>query len=217
MLTAKGNATRSRILETTVDLLVEGGRENVGLDAVLRATSISKSQLFHYFPGGKEELLRTATGRQMERALTSEVSAPGLLDSWEAWRAWIDLVIRLHLEQADNDSCQVAALAARSADLDLECRRLVGVGFEQWIQQIDLSLQSMQAKGLLRRGLNTRELASAVLASLEGGAVIDKATGSRDHLRYALEASYSYIKSFAQSSSTGVLEYAEAATSAESS
>ncbi len=48
-LTAKGQATRRRIVDTAADLMVERGVLAVSLDDVGRVTSTSKSQMYHYF------------------------------------------------------------------------------------------------------------------------------------------------------------------------
>ncbi len=49
-LTAKGTATRARIVEGAAQLIRERGVANVSLDDIRAVTSTSKSQLFHYFP-----------------------------------------------------------------------------------------------------------------------------------------------------------------------
>jgi len=56
-LTAKGEATRNRIVEGAAVVLREKGVSAATLDDVMARTQTSKSQLFHYFPAGKDELL----------------------------------------------------------------------------------------------------------------------------------------------------------------
>ncbi|HEX3750117.1 MAG TPA: TetR/AcrR family transcriptional regulator, partial [Streptosporangiaceae bacterium] len=57
MLTSKGTATRQRIVAGAAALVRDLGPANVSLDDIRAATSTSKSQLFHYFPDGKSDLL----------------------------------------------------------------------------------------------------------------------------------------------------------------
>jgi AcrR family transcriptional regulator len=148
METAKGQATKARILEAAVEMLVAGGAENLSVDDVLRTTRTSKGQLFHYFPGGKDELRRAATVRQMERLVTA--SAPAGLDTWEAWERWIDQLLRLHDLQSQDDHCEVAALAARAVDNDSGTRAVVGQAYDQWMGLLRVQLEKMRAAGLLR-------------------------------------------------------------------
>src|SRR5260370_34803914 len=56
-LTAKGEATRSRIIKAAAEVLREKGVVLTTLDDVMARSRTSKSQLFHYFPEGKDELL----------------------------------------------------------------------------------------------------------------------------------------------------------------
>jgi AcrR family transcriptional regulator len=51
-LTKKGLATRQRIVEGTAAEIRANGVAVVTLDDVMARTRTSKSQLFHYFPGG---------------------------------------------------------------------------------------------------------------------------------------------------------------------
>src|ERR1700753_3150036 len=120
MTTAKGRATRARILEAAVDMLVAGGAENLNLDEVLRATSTSKGQLFHYFPGGKDDVRSAATQRQLERLV--EASTPARLDTWEAWERWIETMVRLHERQGRGDPCEGAAPGAPGGGRDTASR-----------------------------------------------------------------------------------------------
>ncbi|MFG1962444.1 TetR/AcrR family transcriptional regulator [Nonomuraea sp. NPDC049028] len=51
--TAKGRATRARIVMGAAELLREQGVALTTLDDIRGRTGTSKSQLFHYFPAGK--------------------------------------------------------------------------------------------------------------------------------------------------------------------
>ena len=198
MATAKGDATRARILESTVDLLIRVGPERTFLDDILAATSTSKSQLFHYFPGGKDELVHAATAAQVSRLLGREtISRP--LDTWEAWDEWMATMIRLHRLQSRDDACEVSALAGRSVDPDPESRRLVGDAYETWLAQVESGIQSMRETGLLRAGADPHRLAITILASLQGGAVLDRATGSSENLEIALESAVAQLRGFVAS------------------
>ncbi|GGT10169.1 TetR/AcrR family transcriptional regulator [Streptomyces chromofuscus] len=195
MTTAKGRATKARILEAAVDLLVQGGAENLSLDEVLRATKTSKGQLFHYFPGGKEELCHAATERQLERLIAATM--PSQLDTWEAWQEWIRHLVHLHELQSQDDACEVAGLAGRALDNDPGTRAAIGRAYEQWSELLRSQLEKMQANGLLRADAPVDKLASMVLTALQGGAVIDKATNSSRHLTSALDLTYTLLRQYA--------------------
>ena len=70
--TAKGLATRNRIIEGTATRLRSDEPGTATLDDVRAWTGTSKSQLFHYFPEGKEELLLEVARYEAERVLEDQ-------------------------------------------------------------------------------------------------------------------------------------------------
>ncbi len=87
-LTAKGKATRRRIVEGAAEVLREQGVNTVTLDDVMARTRTSKSQLFHYFPDGKDELLLAVAEFEADQVIEDQQPYLGRLDSWEDWRRW---------------------------------------------------------------------------------------------------------------------------------
>jgi TetR/AcrR family transcriptional repressor of nem operon len=194
MPTPKGEATKARIVEAAADLLITAN--DINLDEVMRLTRTSKGQVFHYFPDGKEELRRAAA--QCHLARLAQADAPAVpLATWQDWESWIEQILRLHEQQGRDDACEVAAQAGRALDTDRITRDLVGRMYEQWAAELRDQLTAMQASGLLREGTPVTELASTMLAALQGGAVIDKATGSHQHLARALRQTLVLLRSYA--------------------
>src|SRR5436309_3423758 len=70
-LTARGAATRARIVEAAADLIYAHGVERTSLDDVMAASGVSKSQLYHYF-ADKDALVLDVIARQTERVLDAQ-------------------------------------------------------------------------------------------------------------------------------------------------
>ena len=68
-LTAKGAATRQRIIEGAARVIREVGLGETTLDDIRMRTATSKSQLFHYFPSGRDELLLAVAGVDVDAPL----------------------------------------------------------------------------------------------------------------------------------------------------
>jgi TetR/AcrR family transcriptional regulator, transcriptional repressor for nem operon len=194
MTQSKGALTRERILNAAVDTLVVGGIDFMNLDDILLTTKTSKSQLFYHFPGGKKQLRTEATKRQVARLLSADEQPQ--LDSWEAWERWVDGIIQLHETQLADDACEVAALAGRALDTDLDDRAIIGGAINEWHESLRAGFQLMVANGTMRAGAPVDQLASLVLATLEGAAVMDKATRSQWFLEPALRAAFDYVRTF---------------------
>src|SRR3954471_15691749 len=94
-LTAKGQATRARILEAAAALIFERGAASTSVEDVQRAAGVSASQLYHYF-GDKQSLIRAVVDHQADAALAVQQPYLDQLDSLEALRAWRDSVVERH-------------------------------------------------------------------------------------------------------------------------
>src|ERR1700679_2395245 len=92
-LTPRGEATRSRIVESAAELVLAGGVGGTSLDDIRAGTATSKSQLFHYFPDGKSELVGAIVSFQGQRVLDAQRPYLDSLDTWEAWEGWRDAVL----------------------------------------------------------------------------------------------------------------------------
>src|SRR5882762_1181991 len=80
-LTPRGAATRARIVEAAADLVLARGVGGTSLDDIRAGTATSKSQLFHYFPGGKSDLIGAIAAFQSERVLEAQRPFLGALAS----------------------------------------------------------------------------------------------------------------------------------------
>ena len=65
-LTAKGRATRDRIVKVAAELILSEGLSALNMDALRKAASVSGSQLAHYFTD-KRALIRAVVARQIRR------------------------------------------------------------------------------------------------------------------------------------------------------
>jgi AcrR family transcriptional regulator len=85
--TAKGRATQARIIEGAAEVLRERGLASTALDDIRSRTGTSKSRLFHYFPGGKDELLLAVAQFQTDRVLDDQQPHPGAGGGTRWWSA----------------------------------------------------------------------------------------------------------------------------------
>ena len=95
--TEKGRRTRQRIIEATGEQILAAGIGGTTLDTGRAATLTSKSQLFHYFPGGKTELVREVAVWEGEQLLAAQEPEIHDLGSWESWRRWRDGLVAYYL------------------------------------------------------------------------------------------------------------------------
>lgn len=197
-LTAKGQATRSRIVEGAAAVLREKGVGSATLDDIMARTSTSKSQLFHYFPSGKDELLVAVAQFEADQVLEDQQPYLGRLDSWQAWEQWRDAVIRRY--EAQGDECPLGSLFLQIGRSTPGARAIVIELMRRWQESLAAGIRSLQAAGLLPSGLDVEARAAALLAAIQGGVSILLSTGQSTHLRAALNQGIADLRRCAGSS-----------------
>jgi AcrR family transcriptional regulator len=184
-LTGKGAATRQRIVEGAAAEIRERGAALTTLDHVGARTSTSKSQLFHYFPRGKEELLLAVARFEADRVLTEQQPQLGQLTSWPAWRAWRDKVVARYLSQGLN--CPLHVLMTQLGRNTPGAQAVMTELTEQWQAEITVGIRHMRDIGETDPELDADRSAAALLAGIQGGVLMMLSTGRATHLEAALD------------------------------
>lgn len=185
MLTTKGKATRARIVAGAAVVLREKGVALATLDDVMAHTRTSKSQLFHYFPTGKDELLLAVAQYEADQVLEDQQPYLSCLDTWEAWQHWRDVLIRRYEEQGDH--CPLGSLFSHVGRSTPGARAIVVELMRQWQASLAAGIRALRAAGRLPADLDVDQRAAALLAGIQGGVSILQSTGRVDHLRAALD------------------------------
>lgn len=191
MLTVKGTATRQRIIDGAAAEIREHGVAATTLDDVLARTSSSKGQLFHYFPGGREELLLAVADRESERVLDDQRPYLAQLDSWAAWQAWRDTVVRRYRDQGVH--CPLGTLITELGRHSPAARSVTGRLIERWQSDLQAGITGMQQAGQIAPGLDAARTAAAIVAAIQGGVTILISTGSSRHLEAALDTALLFL------------------------
>ena len=169
-LTPKGARTRARIVEEAAALIHERGVAGTTLDDVRVAADVSGSQLYHYF-ADKDELVQAVIDFQAETIVTHQrqvlVSANGI----DAWR---NMVITAAKRTKAKGGCPLGSLGGQLAESDPEARALIAAGFDQWAAAIADGLRSLHADGKLPAGIDPDDLATTLLATLQGGLLLSQ-------------------------------------------
>jgi AcrR family transcriptional regulator len=184
-LTPKGQATRARIVEGAAKVLREKGVALTTLDDIRERTDTSKSQLFHYFPDGKDQLLLAVAQYEADRVLEDQQPYLGCLDSWEAWYQWRDAVVERYESQGDH--CPLGALFLQIGRSTPGARAVVIELMRKWQASLASGIKALQDNGNLPTSVDVDETAAAVLAGIQGGVTIMLSTGESTHLRAALD------------------------------
>jgi AcrR family transcriptional regulator len=196
--TPKGAATRDRIVEAAADLILARGVGGTSLDDIRAGTATSKSQLFHYFPGGKSELVSAIASFQSERVLDAQRPFLDTLDTWEAWDGWRDAVVAHYGSQA-HWGCPIGALTAELIGNEPSRAAELTAHMDRWRGYLEAGLERMHASSLLREDADPKTLALATFAALHGGLLLTQMMESIEPLQAALDSALAALHAAAAS------------------
>lgn len=180
-VTPKGAETRDRILSATADLLRHKGYTGTGLKEIVEASKAPFGSVYHYFPGGKEELGAEAV-REAGNVYLALVAAffDGAEDFVEATAAFFAGAAEV-LRQTDyEDACPIATVALEVASTSEPLRKATAEVFESWIDDL---VQRVTARGIDPE--RAREVSVFALAALEGAFVLSRASKSTEAVEVA--------------------------------
>jgi len=183
-LTAKGVATRGRIIQGAAQVIRELGLEAATLDEIRSVTATSKSQLFHYFPDGRQQLLLAVAHYEADRVLADQQPHLSSLGTWPAWRRWRSAVISRYRNQGR--TCPLATLMGELGRQDPASQEVVSSLLLRWRTDLASGIRALQATGGAA-GVDADRHAGALLAGIQGGVAILLATGSSAELETVLD------------------------------
>jgi TetR/AcrR family transcriptional regulator, lmrAB and yxaGH operons repressor len=170
------SASKAKIIAATLDLLRAAGLAGAGINNIVAVSGAPKGSVYHFFPGGKHELV-TAALRQAEGAV-----GEGFRTIFSGDAALPQKVLALFQATAERieatgftRGCPVAAVTLDIDDLSENLRAIGNAVFATWRQII--------ASGLSEIPADERDnVAQLILATLEGALILARAQASPNPL-----------------------------------
>ena len=133
---------------------------------------------------------QTVVGDIHEPMLTAIEGIDGL-------RAWRDTIVSITEAAGCQGGCPLGSLGSELAELDHVARGDVAAGCSRWEAAIRACLQGMRDRGQLVSAADPGQLATAMLAALQGGLLLAKIERSVRPLAAALDVMISLTESLA--------------------
>jgi AcrR family transcriptional regulator len=163
--------TKERILESTAELFRRQGYTGTGMKQIAAEASAPFGSVYHFFPGGKEELgaetIRTSGRLYTQLFASIAVQAPDVLSAVHDFFAGAGETLR---ETDYADACPIATVALEVASTNESLRLATAEVFEEWI---DGATEYFAYAGIPRP--RARELGLAMLSLLEGAFIFSRA------------------------------------------
>jgi len=181
--------TRERILAASEELFRRQGYAGTGVKAILAASQAPYGSLYHFFPGGKEELGVAAlrAGGVTYRELVEAFFVPGG-DVVAATRAFFQGAAELVEATGYADACPIATVALEVASTSEPMREAAAEAFESWLlvlteRFVDAGIGPERA----------REVAVELFCAIEGAFLLSRTTRSTEALAVAGRAAASTV------------------------
>src|SRR5690349_13905639 len=184
-VTAKGRATRERIVQAAAELVAEKGAAAMSLDDVRARTGASRSQLYHYFED-RDDLVHAVIDATTEAVLGRQNQLLDHLDSWAGIDRWFDFMVQHQIAEQARGGCPIGSLVGQLAESDPEARAALAAGFDRGEAHVRHGLTRRKANGKLRKGPDPAALATATMASIQGGLFLTRVRRDPHQLRSAL-------------------------------
>jgi len=194
--TAKGEATRQRIIDAAANLMRLKGVGNTTLDDVRAASQTSKSQMYNHF-ADKGELTRAVVEHWGEFRLNQQEEDLRRLDSIRGLERWRDAMVQRNAAVAGAHGCILGSLAIEVADHDDGARRMLRADFLAWERLLVDGLERMRDKGVLRADADPEVLATGIMAALQGGYLLAQTAHDTEPMEIALDMAIDHVKTFA--------------------
>ncbi len=184
--------TKDRILDTTAELFRRYGYTGTGLKQIVQRANAPFGSLYHFFPGGKEELgaeVIRRSGRMYQELVTPILTSGG--SDVLTGLANVYTGAAAVLQDTDyEDACPIATVALEVASVNETLREATAEVFESWVES---ATSYFTGAGIAET--QARQLAIGMIAALEGAFVLARATKSKE----ALEVAGKMAKAFAES------------------
>jgi AcrR family transcriptional regulator len=155
-------------VENAAALIHEHGVAATTLEDVKVAAEVSGSQLYHYFPD-KNELVQAVIDYQADTIVKQNRQALRSPKGVEAWRKMVVTGVR---STQGKGGCALGSLGGQLAENDPEARALIAAGFDQWAAAISDGLRSLHTDWKLPSDIDPDDLATTLLATLQGGLLL---------------------------------------------
>jgi AcrR family transcriptional regulator len=173
--------TKERIMDSSAELFRRQGYAGTGIKQILAAANAPFGSLYHFFPGGKEQLgaetIRSSGRLYIELFATIAMQAPDVVT---AVGDFFSGAAETLLETDYADACPIATVALEVSSTNEQLREACADVFDGWITG---ATQYFAAAGIQLE--TARELALSMLCLLEGAFIFCRATRSTEPLRIA--------------------------------
>ncbi len=194
----KGERTRRRIVELSAPVFNTRGYFGSSMGDLVRETGLEKGGIYNHF-GSKEELALAAfdysAGLMRARF---EAALEGRTGAVEKLSAVVGVLAGIVEDPPVRGGCPVLNTAIEADDAHLALKERARGAATDWLRLVGSIVKEGVASGELKGDTDPREVASVVVATLEGAVMLSKLHDDPSHAERAVEHLEGYLASLAR-------------------
>lgn len=187
--------TREALIEAAFWEMFRNGYRGASLDAILVTAGVTKGALYHHFPSKKElgyAVVDETIRSWFDRTWVEPLRATS--DPVRGVAAVLRSVDRAQPQAAWELGCPLNNLAQEMSALDEGFRTRLQAIFRTWWSALGDCLRRGQASGSIRRDVNPREVATFLIASVQGAAGLAKNARDPEPFRQTCRHLVAYLE-----------------------
>ncbi|RJP24356.1 MAG: TetR/AcrR family transcriptional regulator [Deltaproteobacteria bacterium] len=181
----KGIRTRERVLAGATEIFHRQGFSGTTIHDLIRETGVKKGNLYHYF-SSKEEMGIEVLFRArddffafLEKSLQGDTPSARLTNHF-------DSIARYHEDRKLVGGCIFGNTALEMSDRNEAYRAVIRDVFDEWRRRIRDVLESAVRSGETRKDLDPDSMARHVVATVQGGILVARASRNPAELKECL-------------------------------
>ena len=191
---ALSEESRRKLLEVAAEEILEKGFQATSISDILTKTGLSKGALYHHF----------SSKLTLGYAVLEEVYLPDYINQWELALSTPDPIssiselLRTEVEEISDESirlgCPLNNLAQEMSPIDEGFRQRISRAINRWRSDLQAALARGQKAGHVDPAIDTFQVATFVVASIEGSIGLAKNGQDRALFEACLEGVISYLE-----------------------
>jgi AcrR family transcriptional regulator len=198
---ARGAATRQKILEAAAELVNRKGFNGTSVDDVLAASGTGKSQFYHYFTS-KTQLARELVDHHAAVMPLARLADPDAMTGLAELDAALDALVEAHKGGHYPFGCPTSNLATELVSSNEELAGCFREIFESLEAKLAEAVRRLRFRGHVRQDVEPEAVASFVAAALEGALLLAKIRGGSAPLEATAGQLKGYLRGLASKPQT---------------
>ncbi|MBD2440412.1 TetR/AcrR family transcriptional regulator [Nostoc sp. FACHB-110] len=193
---SKGEETKTRIIQQAAELFNQQGYAGASISDIMRVTGLHKGGIYNHFPS-KDDLALQAFDFAIARVTQHTTAA---IRSKHHAIERLEAMIEVFAGFVDNPpiqgGCPLLNTAVESDDAHPALRDRAQKAMNAWRNLISQIIQKGITKGEIRSGVDADEIATIIIATLEGAIMMSKLYGDAIYMQRVTNHLKQYIYSY---------------------